>query len=42
MEKFDKHLIILDLGGKINFWKNRGIADNTNYKITIVNLEIEK
>ncbi len=42
IEKFKKPITILDIGGKINFWKNRGIAGNTNYKITIVNLEKEK
>jgi len=42
MEKLEKPLTILDVGGKINFWENRGIEGNTNYKITIVNVEKEK
>ena len=42
IEKFEKPLTILDVGGKINFWENRGLAGNTNYRITIVNLEKEK
>ena len=42
MEKFEKPVTILDVGGKINFWENRGIAGNPDYKIMIVNLEKEK
>ena len=37
-----KPVTILDVGGKINFWENRGLAGNKNYKITIVNFEKEK
>ena len=32
-----KPIKILDLGGKINYWENRGLASNTNFKITILN-----
>ena len=42
IEKFEKPLTILDVGGKVNFWENRGLAGNPNYKITIVNVEKEK
>ena len=34
-----KPVSILDIGGKINFWENRGLAGNNDYKITIVNIE---
>ncbi len=37
-----KPVTILDLGGKINFWENRDLAGNNDYKITIVNIEKEK
>ena len=37
-----KPVTILDVGGKINFWENRGLAGNNDYKITIVNIEKEK
>ena len=40
--KMQKPVTILDVGGKINFWENRGLAGNKNYKITIVNFEKEK
>ena len=40
--KTQKPVTILDVGGKINFWENRGLAGNKNYKITIVNFEKEK
>ena len=40
--KIQKPVTILDIGGKINFWENRGLAGNKNYKITIVNFEKEK
>ena len=36
-----KPIKILDLGGKINYWENRGLASNNNFKITILNLELE-
>ena len=45
LNKFDelsKPLSILDLGGKINFWENRGITGNTDYQITILNTEKEE
>ena len=42
INKLPKPVSILDVGGKINFWENRGIAGNKNYKITIVNIEKEK
>ena len=41
INKLSKPVSILDLGGKINFWENRGLAGNKNYKITIVNIEKE-
>ena len=37
-----KPISILDVGGKINFWENRGLAGNNDYIITIVNIEKEK
>ena len=37
-----KPVAILDVGGKINFWENRGLAGNNDYIITIVNIEKEK
>ena len=37
-----KPITILDVGGKINFWENRGLGGNLNYKITIINIEKEK
>jgi hypothetical protein len=42
INKMEKPVTIFDVGGKINFWENRGIAGNKNYKITIVNFEKEK
>ncbi len=42
IEKFEKPVTILDVGGKVNFWENRGLAGNPNYKITIVNMQKEK
>ena len=42
IDKLKKPISILDVGGKINFWQNRGLAGNPNYKITLVNLEKEK
>lgn len=41
-DKLSKPLSILDLGGKINFWENRGITGNTDYQITILNTEKEE
>ncbi len=41
INKLPKPVSILDVGGKINFWENRGLAGNLNYKITIVNIEKE-
>lgn len=40
--KMKKPISILDVGGKINFWENRGLAGNNDYIITIVNIEKEK
>ena len=37
-----KPISILDVGGKINFWENRGLAGNNDYKITVLNIEKEK
>jgi ubiquinone/menaquinone biosynthesis C-methylase UbiE len=42
LNKMNKPLTVLDVGGKINFWENRGLAGNKNYEITIVNIEKEK
>jgi len=36
-----KPINILDLGGKINYWENRGLAGNSDFRITILNLELE-
>jgi len=41
INKISKPITILDVGGKINFWENRGLAGNNEYKITIVNIEKE-
>ena len=44
-KKFDslnKPITLLDIGGKINFWENRDLAGNNDYKITIINIEKEK
>ena len=40
--KLHKPITILDVGGKINFWENRGLAGNNDYKITVLNIEKEK
>jgi len=40
--KMQKPVTILDVGGKINFWVNRGMAGNTNFEITLINIEKEK
>ena len=37
----NKPISILDLGGKINFWENRGLTGHTDFKITLLNLERE-
>lgn len=37
-----KPIHILDIGGKINFWENQGLAGNDDYLFTILNLNIEK
>ena len=45
LKKFDslnKPITLLDIGGKINFWENRGLAGNNDYKITVLNIEKEK
>jgi 2-polyprenyl-3-methyl-5-hydroxy-6-metoxy-1,4-benzoquinol methylase len=42
LNKMQKPVTILDVGGKINFWENRDLAGNSDYKITIVNIEKEK
>lgn len=42
MQKLPKPVSILDLGGKINFWENRGLAGNNHFKVTIINIEKEK
>ena len=40
--KMQKPVSVLDVGGKINFWVNRGMAGNTNFEITLINIEKEK
>ena len=40
--KMKKPISILDVGGKINFWENRNLAGNNDYKITVLNIEKEK
>jgi ubiquinone/menaquinone biosynthesis C-methylase UbiE len=42
INKLAKPVTILDVGGKINFWENRGLVGNNNYEITIINIEKEK
>ena len=42
MNNIRKPVNILDVGGKISFWENRGITGNNDFKITILNLNIEK
>lgn len=42
MNKMQKPVTILDVGGKVNFWVNRGLAGDTNYEITLINIEKEK
>ena len=42
INKMEKPVSILDIGGKINFWENRRLAGDNNYEITIVNLSKEK
>ncbi len=41
IESLSKPVSILDLGGKINFWENRGLSGNKNFQITIINLTLE-
>lgn len=41
LNNMPKPVSILDLGGKINFWENREIAGNNDFKLTILNLEKE-
>ena len=41
INKLHKPITILDVGGKINFWENRSLAGNLDYKITIINIEKE-
>ena len=41
-ESLNKPISILDLGGKVNFWENRGLAGNNDYKITLLNIKKEK
>ena len=41
INKLPKPVSILDVGGKINFWENRGLAGNNDYEIIIVNIEKE-
>lgn len=38
----EKPITILDVGGKISFWENRGMAGNSDFIITILNIEKEK
>ena len=41
IKSMNKPISILDLGGKVNFWENRGLTGNNNYKITVLNIESE-
>ncbi len=41
IKSMDKPISILDLGGKVNFWENRGLAGNDNFKITVLNIQSE-
>lgn len=41
-KNLNKPITLLDIGGKINFWENRKLAGNNDYKITILNIEKEK
>ena len=42
INKMQKPVTILDVGGKVNFWVNRGLAGDTKYEITLINIEKEK
>ena len=42
IHNIQKPVRILDIGGKINFWENRGLAGNIDYCLTILNLNNEK
>ncbi len=35
----DRPVTILDVGGTEDFWRLRGLADNADYEITVLNLE---
>ena len=39
LNKLEKPIKILDIGGKINFWENRNLAGISDFKITIVNIK---
>lgn len=39
VEQFPRPLRIIDVGGTESFWEQRGWAGNTDYEITMVNLE---
>lgn len=39
LDKFQKPVRIIDIGGTIRYWEGRGLQDNENYIITLVNLE---
>lgn len=39
MNQIPKPMSILDVGGTEIFWKNRGLAGNSDYQITLLNLE---
>lgn len=41
INKLPKPVCILDVGGKTNFWENRDLGGNLNFKITIINIEKE-
>ena len=42
LENLNKPVSLLDIGGKINFWENRGLAGNNDYNITVLNIETGK
>ncbi len=41
IKPMNKPISILDLGGKVNFWENRGLTGNNNFKITVLNIQSE-
>lgn len=39
LENFSKPISILDVGGTVQYWEARGVQNNDDYKISIINLE---